>query len=107
MLKEQGIPWDIPYELGFSTTIVPLEIPNEYIESAKRISEKIKWYYEEQGADPEWTITPIDVLGKVLGDSSSRYYEENGEPRQVEYYDLENYPDKVFNYFVWEYVQDK
>jgi len=103
MLKEEGI----PNELGLGSTKIHLEIPNEYIESAKRISEEIKSYYKEQGAVPEWTITPLEVLERALDEPEYRYYEENGEPRQFDYDDLFNYPDKVFKHFVYIYQQDK
>ena len=34
------------------------------------------------------------------------YYEEDGEPRQFDYDDLFNCPDKVFKHFVYEYEQN-
>ena len=100
MLNEERI----PYGMGLWETKVLVKIPNNSIESAKRISAKLNSEID----DEDWgTITPIDVLERVLDGSSERTFFESGELRMVEYHDLENDPNKVIEYFVWEYEQYK
>ena len=92
----------IPYGMGEYTTKVLLEIPNDSIESAKRISEEIN----SEIQDEDWgTITPIEVLERVLEDRTYRFYEEDGHPRTCVYDDLVHDSSAVFNHFVYEYEQ--
>ena len=98
MLKEERI----PFGMGLCSTKVLLEIPNDSIESAKRISEEINAHIQ----DDDWgTITPIEVLERVLDDRTDRFYEEDGDPRTCDYDDLVHDSSAVFNYFVYEYEQ--
>ena len=62
-------------------TKILVEIPNDYIDQARDTSDEVNSYLQkEYGVDPnDWTITPKDVLERALGDSSGRYYEEDGE----------------------------
>ena len=89
-------------------TKVLVEIPNDSIESAKRISEEVNSYYKEQGADPDdWgTITQLDVLEKTFEDVDHRFYINKWRfGLTFDYDDLVHDPDKVFNYFVCKYEQ--
>ncbi len=90
---------------------IRLKIPHSSIESAQIIAEQVNRHLEEKlDADlDDWgDLYPKDVLERVLDGSSERtYVTDFGNPCRVEYHDLENNPEKVFNLFVCEYKENQ
>jgi hypothetical protein len=117
-----------------NSTKIHLELPNEYIESAKKISERVMSFYKEKGAVPEPTITPLLVLETALDHRETNKYppreyteledgtidydstisahpDDYGEGVVVDchfdYDDIFDNPDKIFKYFVYNYQHEK